>query len=192
MLFMWTSCKTSTSSNCIIWPGKAGLGLHDLWDIYNIPISSCGNIWQMAPVYDQQLYDIYISMIKQCQTNDHFPTFQWKNNRNHLIRKVILKMYLTVSIQYFIYFTKNVFDKIRKYQWRKYQRWDVRGEYYLFACVGACWRGSPCGSRTGGGWHWCRSWEECGVRDGWPGTAGGGSLDGCYPVWNYKLLDIRW
>ena len=72
MLFTWTSCKTSTSSNCIIWPGKAGLGLHDLWDIYNIPISSCGNIWQMAPVYDQQLYDIYISMIKQCQTNDHF------------------------------------------------------------------------------------------------------------------------
>ena len=26
----------------------------------------------MAPVYDQQLYDIYISMIKQCQTNDPF------------------------------------------------------------------------------------------------------------------------
>ena len=126
MLFIWTSCKTPTSSNCIIWPGKAGLGLHDLWDIYNIPISSCGNIWQMAPVYDQQLYDIYISMIKQCQTNDHF--------LQHFNEKTIetiwfVKLYWRCTWQSifnisYIYST-NVFDKIRKCQWRKYQLWEA-------------------------------------------------------------------
>ena len=56
---------------CIICPwSKAAGGIHDLCDIYNIPISICGNVWQMTLVYDQKLYDIYISMIKQFWTND--------------------------------------------------------------------------------------------------------------------------
>ena len=95
----------------------------------------------MTLVYDQKLYDIYISMIKQFWTNDLL-----RQNKE----------------RYFLF------------QYLK----------YLFVCVDTSWPNSPCDNHKAKDCRWCRSLEDCGLRDVWLGRGGEVSLDGCHPVWN--------
>ena len=55
---------------------------------------------------------------------------------------------------------------------------------YLFVCVDTSWPNSPYDNHKAKDCHWCRSREDFGLRDGWPGRGDEVLLDGFHPVWN--------